>query len=179
MITFLKESVDRLLDGKIISSTGTFQAIALSQNRIGWMSIFRGFWSHEWLDAHITHVRSVPLRDQKAQETRNKNQDCWLNSVSRFVMRKCHQLWKLRNNQHHGVTPLEKASALRITAKRELAHLCAHRADCKPRHRNLVFTTLAAHNCQPLSEIRNWISMHSSIIRISCQRHLESQIAST
>jgi hypothetical protein len=79
-----------------------------------WMSIFRGFWSHEWLVAHIAHVRSVPLRDPKHQETRNKHQDRWLNSVLRFVMRKCHQLWKLRNNERHGVTPAGKASALRI-----------------------------------------------------------------
>jgi hypothetical protein len=180
MITFLKESIDRLLDGKIISCTGTFQAIAVSQNRIGWMAIFRGFWSHEWLVAHIAHVRSVPLRDQKDQEeTRNKHQGRWLNSVSRFVMRKCHQLWKFRNNERHGVTPADKASALRITAERELAQLYDRQADCEPRHRNLFFTTLAAHNRQTLSEIRNWISMHSSIICISCQRHLEAQIAGT
>jgi hypothetical protein len=117
MITFLKESVDGLLDGKIILCTGTFQAIAVSQNRIGWMSIVRGFWSHEWLVAHIAHVRSVPLRDPKAQETRNKHQDRWLNSVSRSVMRnvtnlgncKTTSVWsypvgKSLSSSHHGRT---------------------------------------------------------------------------
>jgi hypothetical protein len=143
------------------------------------MSIFRGFWSHEWLDAHIAHVRSVLLRDPKDQETRNKHQDRWLNSVSRFVMRKCHQLWKLRNIERHAVTLAGKASALRIMAERELAQLYDRRADCEPCHRNLFFTTLVAHSRQTLSEIRNWIAMHSSIIRISCQRHLEAQIAGT
>jgi hypothetical protein len=59
MITFLKETIDRLLDGKIISCTGTFQDIAVSQNWIGWMSLFQGFWSQKWLDAHLTHVREV------------------------------------------------------------------------------------------------------------------------
>jgi hypothetical protein len=94
-------------------------------------------------------------------------------------MRKCRQLWKLRNNERHGVTPAEKAVALRVTAERELAAIYARREDCEPRHRNLFLLTLAEHNRQPLSEIRNWISMHSSIIRISCQRHLEAQIAGT
>jgi hypothetical protein len=32
MITFMKETIDRLLDGKIISCTGTFHEIATSQN---------------------------------------------------------------------------------------------------------------------------------------------------
>jgi hypothetical protein len=108
MITFLKETIDRLLDGKIISCTGTFRDIVVSQNRIGWMSLFRGFWSHKWLDAHLAHVREVPLRNQTAQENHSKHQDRWLNTVSRFVMRKCHQLWKLRNNERHGVTRTRK-----------------------------------------------------------------------
>jgi hypothetical protein len=179
MITFLKETIDRLLDGEIISCTGTFRDIAVSQNRIGWMALFRGFWSHKWLDAHLAHVREVSLRDPTAQEKRSKHQDRWLNTVSRFVMRKCHQLWKLRKNERHGVTPAEKAATLRVTAERELAAIYARRDDCEPRHRNLFLPTLVEHNRPTLSEIRNWISMHSLIIRISCQRHLEAQIAGT
>jgi hypothetical protein len=61
MVTFFIETINRLLDGKIISRTGTFHEIAQSQQRIGWMTIFRGFWSHKWLDAHITHVTAGPL----------------------------------------------------------------------------------------------------------------------
>jgi hypothetical protein len=171
-----------VLPGVLISCTGTFHEIAVSQNQIGWMSLFWGFWSHKWLDAHLAHVRAVPLQDPKDQETRQKHQDRWLNTVTRFVMRKCHQLWKLRNNEHHGVTPGEKAAALRITAERELAKLYDRREDCEPCHRRLFFPTLVEHNHQTLSEIRHWISMHSSIIRISCERNLEAlipQIAGT
>jgi hypothetical protein len=43
MTTFLIETIDRLLDGKTISCSGTFREIAQSQKRIGWMTIFRGF----------------------------------------------------------------------------------------------------------------------------------------
>jgi hypothetical protein len=43
MITFLMETIDRLLDGKIIPSTGTSHEIVQSQKRIGWMTIFRSF----------------------------------------------------------------------------------------------------------------------------------------
>jgi hypothetical protein len=94
-------------------------------------------------------------------------------------MRKCNQLWKLRNNERHGVTPAEESAALRTTAERELAAIYARWDDCEPLHRSLFSTTLVEHNRQSLSEIRNWISMHSSIIRISCKRHLEARIAST
>jgi hypothetical protein len=142
MITFLKETIDRLLDGKIISCTGKFHEIAVSQDRIGWMSLFRGFWSQKWLEAHLADVREHPLRDPKAQATRQKHQDRWLNTVTSFVMRKCHQLWTLRNNERHGVTPVEKTAALRITAKRELAKLYERRGDCEPCHRICSFLLL-------------------------------------
>jgi hypothetical protein len=175
LITFLKETLDRLLDGKLISCTGTFHEIAKSQNRIGWMTIFRGFWSQKWLDAHIAHVKAVPLRDPKAHNQRQKHQDRWLNQVSSFVMRQCHELWLLRNTERHGLTPVEKAAALRTTAERELAILYSCCDDCKPRHRHLFFPTLVEHNRQTLTEIRNWISMHKSIIRISCVRHCDAQ----
>jgi hypothetical protein len=89
------------------------------------------------------------------------------------------QLWKLRNNERHGVTPVEKSAALRITAERELAALYDRRAFCEHRHQNLFYETICEHRRQSLREIRNWISMQSSIIRISCQRHLEAQIAGT
>jgi hypothetical protein len=174
MITFMKETLDRLLDGKIISSTGTFSEIAVSQKRIGWMTIFRGFWSQKWLDAHIAHVKAVPLQDPKAHEQRNKHQDRWLNQVSSFVMQQCHKLWLLRNNERHGVTPVEKAAALRTTVERELALLYSRRDDCEPHHRHLFFPSIAEHQRQALNEIRNWISMHTSIIRFSCARHHEA-----
>jgi hypothetical protein len=140
------------------------------------MQLFRGYWSQQWLDAHISHVNDFPVRNPKDQETRQKQQDRWLNKVSSFVMRQCHKLWLLRNNERHGVTPVEKAAALRTTAERELAGLYAFKPDCEPRHRLLFLPTLEAHKRQSLPEIQNWISMHSSIIRISCERYREANL---
>jgi hypothetical protein len=120
MIMVLMETIDRLLNGKIISCTGTFHEIAHSQQSIGWMALFRGYWSRKWLDAHLLHVSEVPLRDPKDQERRQTQQERWRNKVSSFVMRQCHKLWLLRNNERHIVTPGEKATALYITTERAL-----------------------------------------------------------
>jgi hypothetical protein len=74
MQTFLIETIDRLLDGRIISSTGTFCKIAESQTRIGWMQLFRGYWSQQWLAAHILHVNAFPVQTPKDQAQRQKQQ---------------------------------------------------------------------------------------------------------
>jgi hypothetical protein len=91
-------------------------------------------------------------------------------------MQQCHKLWILRNNERHGVTPAEKATALRTTAERELVALYDQRDECEHRHRRLFFPTLGDHNRQTLPERRNWISMHSSIIRISCERNQAARL---
>jgi hypothetical protein len=86
-------------------------------------------------------------------------------------MRQCHNLWLLHDNERHGLTPVEKTAALRVTAERELDRLYDIRNDCKPRHRLLFFTNIAEHKHQPLQEIRNWISLQSSLIKISYAHH--------
>jgi hypothetical protein len=174
MQTFMIETIDCLLDGRIILSTGPFSTIAASQNRIGWMQIFRGYWSQSWLEAHIAQVHTFPVRNPKDQEQHQKQQDRWMNKVSSFVMRRCHKLWLLRNNERHGLTPVEKTAALRVTAERELDRLYDFRTACEPRHHLLFFTDLAEHKRQPLQEIRNWISLQSSIIKISCECHRDA-----
>jgi hypothetical protein len=63
---------------------------------------------------------------------------------------------------------------LRVTAERELDRLYNFRTACEPRHRLLFYTDIAEHKRQPLQEIRNWISLQSSIIKISCERYREA-----
>jgi hypothetical protein len=108
------------------------------------------------------------------KKKRVKNQDQWLARVASFVMRQAHQLWILRNNERHGVTPAETESRLRITIERKLEELYATKLSCQLQHRALFMDDIALHKTKPLLEIRNWISMYSVILKLSCQRHLDA-----
>jgi hypothetical protein len=138
-----------VLESRQIPTDGQFHTLATSQTRIGWLCLFRGFWSLEWLQEHLHR------------------------QVTRFVITHSHKLWMLRNQERHGVTPAEREACLRITVKRELDRLYNSSCHCEPHTRTMYFPTVAAHKLNLLYEIRNWIVMYEDVIRISCARQLE------
>jgi hypothetical protein len=176
LITFLKTVFERLFDGRIIPQNNEFSAIMQTQASIGWMPLFRGYWSTEWLVAHQTLVRTSPVLNAADQKSRTKHQDQWLGKVASFVMRQIHQLWMLRNNERHGVTPAEKETRMRITVERELDQVYAKRLSCELCHQAIFYDDISLHKRQPLLELRNWLSMYSVLIKISCKRRLEADL---
>jgi hypothetical protein len=61
MIQFLKTALDRILSGRIVTSTGPFSIIATSQTRIGWMALLHGYWSFEW-PCKAKYVKTQPMK---------------------------------------------------------------------------------------------------------------------
>jgi hypothetical protein len=107
LINFMKMTFASILERRPVEPPPTFVETAASQASIGWMQLFRGFWSQSWLSTHQSLILLRPGRTPKEQTERLKRQDQWLASVASFVMRQAHQLWILRNNERHGVTPAE------------------------------------------------------------------------
>jgi hypothetical protein len=158
-----------------------FADIMATQAAIGWMALFRGYWSTAWLVAHQHLVLTSPVLNETDQQSRFKHQDQWLGKVASFVMRQVHQLWMLRNNEQHGVTPAEKETRLRITVERALDLVYASRELCEPCHQAIFYADIALHKQQPLLDLRNWLSMYTVLIKISCKRRQDAvlQVAVT
>jgi hypothetical protein len=75
MTTFIKTVFDCLLNGLIIPQNNEFADIMKTQASIGWMPIFRGYWSTEWLVAHQNLVLTSPVLNAADQQSRYKHQD--------------------------------------------------------------------------------------------------------
>jgi hypothetical protein len=155
LIMFLQTVFERLFDGRIIPQNNEFSDIMVTQAAIGWMPIFRGYWSNTWLAAHQHLVLHSPVLNQADQKSLSKHQDQWLGKVASFVMRQVHQLWMLRNNERHGVTPAEKETRLRITVERELDLVYASGEFCEPCHQAIFYADIGQHKQQPLLKLRN------------------------
>jgi hypothetical protein len=175
LILFLVSVFNSLLEGIPVPSTERFAEIVACQASIGWMVLFRGYWSLEWLVAHQNLVLTSPVlneakQKEAKQKERYKKQEQWLGKVASLVMRQVHNLWILRNNERHGVTPAGKESRLRVTVEQELEIVYASRASCQPCHQAIFHASIASHKLKPLGEIRNWLSMYSVLIKLSCKR---------
>jgi hypothetical protein len=103
LILFLVSVFQSLLARNPIPPSAGFGDIFESQASIGWMAIFRGYWSSEWFVAHHHLVLTLPVLNTAKQKERYKKQDQWLGKVASLVMRQVHNLWILRNNEQHGV----------------------------------------------------------------------------
>jgi hypothetical protein len=176
MTTFIMTVFDRLLDGRIIPQNNEFADIMKTQASIGWMPLFRRYWSKEWLVTHQTLVLTSPVLNAADQTSRYKHQDQWLGKVTIFVMRQVHQLWMLGNNERHGVTPAEKEMRMRITVERELDQVYTHILSCELCHQAIFYNDISLHKKQLLLELRNWLSMYAVLIKISCKRRLEANL---
>jgi hypothetical protein len=176
MTTFITTVFDRLFDGRIIPQNNEFADIMQTQATIGWMPIFRGYWSTEWLVAHHNLLLASPVLNAADQQSRYKHQDQWLGKVASFVMSQVHQLWMLRNNERHGVTPAEKETRMRITVERKLDQVYAKRLSCELCHQAIFYDDISLYKKQPLLELRNWLSMYTVLIKISCKRRLEADL---
>jgi hypothetical protein len=62
MIPYLKETIDRLLDGKTISCTGTFHEIAASQNWIGWIRLLLAATFQQRIGLRWSHMSSHAVK---------------------------------------------------------------------------------------------------------------------
>jgi hypothetical protein len=91
-------------------------------------------------------------------------------------MRQVHQVWMLRNNKRHGVTPAEKETRMRITVERELDQVYAKQLSCELCHQAIFYDDISLHKKQPLLELRNWLSIYTVLIQISCKRRLEANL---
>jgi hypothetical protein len=60
-------------------------------------------------------------------------------------MRQVHQLWMLRNNECHGVTPAEKETRMRITVERELDQVYTQRLSCELCHQAIFYDDISLH----------------------------------
>jgi hypothetical protein len=91
-------------------------------------------------------------------------------------MRQVHQLLMLCNNEHHGVTPAEKETRMRITVERELDQVYAKRLSCELCHQAICYDNISLHKKQPLLVLQNWLSMYTVLIKISCKCRLEADL---
>jgi hypothetical protein len=63
--------IDSAIDDRTISTDGPFSAALESQERIGWLSMIRGYWSQEWQQAF---ERTYPTPVEETRKHKNKRE---------------------------------------------------------------------------------------------------------
>jgi hypothetical protein len=137
-----------------------FKYLIDAQNIIGWNQIFKGRFSHHWLQCQQVHIYLDPDSDSLKQSG-----EIWLKRILNCILTSLWQVWLIRNDDLHGrgrqqreqkriekLTPriialYEQAGSL-LAADREIFAI--------PLHTRLTF---------PSGELKTWVKLVTPTVR--------------
>jgi hypothetical protein len=96
-------ALDRALAGRPISVGGPFQQALRAQERIGWRSMLQGYWAKEWQQCYHTTYSPPAEESPDARTKRFTTMARWQTSLIKVLWTHMIALWKLRNDEHHGI----------------------------------------------------------------------------
>ena len=149
----------------------TLQHIIRAQSIIGWDQLFLGRWATAWEQYH-----SAYLQESGVSSDYQNSGTSWTARLIQIIWLNIHQVWKLRNEHRHGVTPIEIADKQRNLAIREITLYYGYKednllTDSFPAH--IFYPTLDEHldHASTLEELSNWLINFRNIIKDHHQRH--------
>jgi hypothetical protein len=150
-------ALDRAMAGRPISVGGPFQAALRAQERIGWRSLLQGYWAKEWQKC-FQHTYAPP--DEESADARQKRlttMSRWQTSLIKVLWTQMIALWKLRNDERHGIDKDTRELSRHTVLINELELLYINRTDYTTAAQNLLRTTFADHCRDKASQIEDWL----------------------
>ena len=145
-----------------------YQGLCRCQDSIGWINLVRGFVSTHWLSLQNEYFRRNGLSDRCGCPG--------ILHVLRCVRDSLHELWVLRNSQHHGKDMQSQESKIRWQTIQHLTELYAFRHSVLPEHRVLFWSSLEVHLREPQADLLAWLATHSDRIRASRETAVKGNV---
>jgi len=134
------------------------------QNGIGWEHLYRAKWSMEWRKLQDCYARAAIEGGRNAISGSE-----WLLGLGRLMIQQWLQLWKLRNDERHGVDSYRHSQLREQTLHAELQDLYSFKNKVCPNDRRIFHTSVAEHlQLHPtLDALQEWISTYKTAIMAS------------
>jgi len=142
------------------------RTLAAAQEAIGWINLFKGRMSQQWIARQREHIGT--------RSTNKKNAMSWATKVIDYFYTEWFKVWDERNLDRHGRDFQEQSNRLKDRALREMGHLYSF-ADHVPDDIRWLFSTPLEDCLQwPLYRMRAWISNWETIITKAYATQLET-----
>ena len=149
-------SHDSILSNVTFSfSDNPYVHLRQAQDAIGWDHFLRGKISRMWSDLQYQHAIRHNLIDASKQ---------WESCLNNFMMNSSHQMWLLRNKGRHGHDHQTQRAKVLEQAHRDVTRLYELKDQVLQQDRDLFCASLELHLTQPLSQLRNWLSLNKTMI---------------
>lgn len=144
------------------------------QDAIGWDQLYRGRWSSQWELMHNQYSTTQPLHLQQSGSK-------WVLGLGRLLLTQWFKLWKIRNDERHGVDAETRESARLQVVQHQLAALYLLRTKVCPCDRHIFLANPEIHLqlFPDLQTIEDWINLYSEAIHASVTRATALRIGNT
>ena len=156
----LIDTIDRALAGRPISVSGKFATLLRSQEKIGWRAMLHGYWSVHWQQAYIDTYTPPNTESRKDYHKRLLSMARWQKRMLCTTFHHMIRLWKLRNEERHGIDTDTRESARREVLTNEIHELYIHRDQYPIRVQKLLRDSFAAHCTERVANLQDWIDAY-------------------
>ena len=139
-----------------------YRILIEQQNRIGWDHLYRGRWNQEW-----SLLQAEYARRQESNIPMTSTQ--WILGIGRLLIDQWLVVWKLRNEQRHGVDQARHSRIREHALRNELQKLYTFKSQVCPADHHIFHASAETHINQSknLDQIENWIAVHREAILAS------------
>ena len=131
-----------------------YTRLITQQTKIGWLQIFLGRFTWDWIQLQDAYVKTQSLHPIKFSGRR------LLSGTIKIMWQHLHDLWLRRNLDCHGHDSASRESASLAQAQREVAHLYTLRSPLPPSDQFMFYDSLSTHFRQePHSyQLQTWLN---------------------
>jgi hypothetical protein len=144
----------------------TVTTIATAQATIGWSQLMKGRFALEWQIAQQDAMQT--------KSTKHKNAQTWSTQIIQTIFEKWLELWRLRNEDHHGRDWHEQRIATKEQAIREVEMLYTYKGKILPTDEWIFNLTLEQQKLKTAYVLRAFVSNYKPVIMGSYQTRLET-----
>ena len=131
-----------------------------SQNDIGWLNLFKGLWSKQWMSAHEDYCENNKIAHNKL----------WTIGVTSLCWTMWLKLWKIRSSYHHGVEQEEKIKRKREKVVYQLRNLYDKKSRILAMDQDIFRASIEEHLEESTTRIQNWIAINKPVISLSMKK---------
>ncbi len=160
----LKETIldclDRTMAQRPIYTHGPFRQALEAQEKIGWVRMLQGYWSKEWQAAYD---KSYMIPTEEAPKERNKrlrHMARWQKTMIQTVWGSMIQLWKIRNDERHGLDKESRDRCRREVLHHELATIYGRKQQYPQRVQLLLRESYEVHIQETVTKLADWLECY-------------------
>ena len=148
-----------ILKSHLLFPLNDYKQLLLSQDRIGWLNILKGYLSVQWDRHQLRYTQEQDLKPKPGDEN-------WLTKVFVYIHQQTYSCWQQRNNKLHST----ESEYVKMSLLQRIKGFYAVKQDLSIQDHQPFYVPIQAWKYKTSSEMSKWLLTHSEYIKLCLKR---------